>query len=276
MTTPNDTQPGRRQRPPAPPSGDPPTTKPHQRPELPAVEVSGRVGGDVVAGDYEKNVRAGRDVVGRDVVTTTNTTNVGFSAAAVQRLLVTVGALVFVTAACFFSGGVIVGGTALAALDKEVASDDPAAAAEFAELLQTLQALPPGTSVRFTFTEQQLSAYFRQQVAPTLPLDITEAKARLLDSGNLVIGGRAGALGGARFATTFAWQDTAGEPLRLQAAAVEVLPLNNRVFGWVAVPAGLLRPLTTGLNDLFGGIRVTSIAPEAHPEDTWTATAISQ
>ena len=84
MTTPNDTQPGRRQRPPTPPSGEPPATKPHQRPEVPAVEVSGRVDGDVVAGDYEKNVRAGRDVVGRDVVTTTNTTNVGFSAAAVR------------------------------------------------------------------------------------------------------------------------------------------------------------------------------------------------
>lgn len=197
MTTPNDTQPGRRPSPVTPPADPPPPeTKPHARPELPTVAVSGRVGGDVVAGDYEKNVRAGRDVVGRDVVTTTNTTNVGFSAAAVQRLLITVGALVFVTAACFFSGGVFVGGAALAALDRPVASDDPAAAAEFADLLQTLQALPPGASVQFTFTEQQLSAYFRQVVAPTLPLDISEAKVRLLESGALVMGGRAGALGG--------------------------------------------------------------------------------
>ena len=234
------------------------------------------MGGDVVAGDYEKNVRAGRDVVGRDVVTTANTTNVGFSAAAVQRLLITVGAMVFVTAACFFSGGVVVGGAALGALDRQVNSNDQTAAAEFAELLQILRDLPPGQAVQFTFTEQQLSAYFRQQVAPTLPLDITDAKVRLLDSGDLVVGGRAGALGGAQFAATFEWQTGAGGPLRLDAAAVEVLPLRNRVFGWVAVPTGLLRPLTDGLNDLFGGVRVTDIAPEAHLEDTWTATAISQ
>jgi hypothetical protein len=253
-----------------------PETKPHARPELPPVEVSGRVGGDVVVGDYEKNVRAGRDVVGRDVVTTSNTTNVGFSAAAVQRLLITVGMMVFVTAACFFSGGVIVGGTALAALDRQVASDDPAAAAEFAELLQILRDLPPGQVVQFSFTEQQLSAYFRQEVAPTLPLDITEAKVRLLDSGDLVVGGRAGALGGARFAATFVWQDEVGAPLRLDAAAVEVLPLRNRVFGWVAVPTLVLRPLTDGLNDLFGGVQVTDIGPEAHLEDTWTATAVSR
>lgn len=276
MTTPNDTQPGRRPPSTPPPEGapPPPATKPHRRPETPKLEVSGSVGGDAVAGDYEKNIRAGRDVVGRDVVTTT--TNVGFSAVAVQRLLITVGVMVFVTAACFFSGGVVVGGAALAALDTTVASDDPAAAAEFANLLQTLRALPPGHTVQFSFTEQQLSAYFRQRVAPTLPLDITNAKARLLASGNLVIGGRAGALGGAQFAATFEWQDEPGTPLRLDAAAVEVLPLRNRVFGWVAVPAPVLRPLTDGLNDLFGSVQVTELVPEAGQADTWTATATGQ
>jgi hypothetical protein len=239
------------------------------------VEVSGQVGGDVVAGDLEKNIRAGRDVVGRDVVTTTNTTNVGFSAAAVQRLLITVGSLVFVTAACFFSGGVIVGGTALAALNTTVDSDDPQAAAEFAELLQALNALPPGAAIQFSFTEQQLSAYFRQVVAPTLPLDITAAKVRLLDNGGLVVGGRAGALGGAQFAATFEWQTTPGAPLRLDAAAVEVLPLRNRVFGWVAIPTPLLRPITDDLNQLFGGIQVTEIVPEADVANRWTVTAIT-
>lgn len=270
MTTPNDTQPGRR---PAPPPAD---TQPHARPELPRVEVSGTVGGDVVSGDYHKDVRAGRDVVGRDVVTTTNTTQIGFSAAAVQRLLITVGAMVFVTAACFFSGGLAVGGAAFVALGRPVNSDDAQAAAEFAAGLQELNSLPPGTTVRFTFTEQQLSAYFRQQVAPTLPLDIREAKLRLLDSGQPVVGGRIGALGGAQFAATFDWQTTPGQPLRLTAAAIEVLPLRNRVFGWVVVPTRLLRPVAEHINALFSGIQVTAIAPEPHLADTWTVTAISQ
>jgi hypothetical protein len=243
---------------------------------VPPVEVSGRVGGDVVVGDYEKNIRVERDYANRDVVNTTNTTNVGFSAAAVQRLLVTVGIMVFVTAACFFSGGLLLGGATFAALDREVDSDDALAAAQFAELLQTINNLPPGVSVTLNFTEQQLSAYFRQVVAPTLPLDITEAKLRLLGDGDLVVGGRAGSLGGAQFAATFEWQDVPGAPLRLDAAAVEVLPLNRNAFGWVAVPTLLFEPLTGGINDLFGGIRVTELEPETGAPDHWNVTAISQ
>ena len=276
MTTPQDTQPHRRP-PVQPPAETPaPSTQPHERPVVPPVELSGRVGGDVVVGDYEKNIRVERDYVGRDVVNTTNTTNVGFSAAAVQRLLITVGIMVFLTAACFFSGGLILGGATFAALDREVDSDDALAAVQFAELLQTISSLPPGVSVTLNFTEQQLSAYFRQYVAPTLPLDITEAKLRLLDDGDLVVGGRAGTLGGAQFAATFEWQDEPGAPLRLDAAAVEVLPLDNNAFGWVAVPTFLLEPLTGGINDLFGGIRVTELEPETGSPDQWNVTAIGQ
>ncbi|MGQ0600620.1 MAG: hypothetical protein ACT4QE_02870, partial [Anaerolineales bacterium] len=56
--------------------------------------------------DNDLNITAGDDVtVGGDVVagdkSTTTTTNVGFSAAQVQRLLITVGGLVALTAACF-------------------------------------------------------------------------------------------------------------------------------------------------------------------------------
>src|SRR5574341_666246 len=61
-------------------------------------------------------IKAGRDVeiAGRDIVTVER----GFSAAQVQRLLITVAVIVFVTAACFFSGGLILGGAALAALNR--------------------------------------------------------------------------------------------------------------------------------------------------------------
>ena len=60
---------------------------------------------------------SGGDVVGRDKVTqtTTTVTNVGMTPEAVRRLVITVGALVFVTAFCFFSGGLVVGAVALQA-----------------------------------------------------------------------------------------------------------------------------------------------------------------
>lgn len=67
-----------------------------------------------------------------------------------------------------------------------------------------------------------------------------------------------------------------GAPLRLQAAAVEALPLNNRVFGWVAVPTLVLRPVTESLNTLFGNVRVVDLAPTADADDTWMATAVGQ
>jgi hypothetical protein len=246
-------------------------------PERPAVEVTGSVGGNVVGGDLTTNTTAGRDVVGRDVVTTTTTTttNVGFSAAAVQRLLLTVGLLVFATAACFFSGGVFVGLGAITALNTDVASDDPVAAAEFAELLALAQALPPGTIARLTFTEQQISAYFRQVVAPGLPMNITDGKIRLLDSRRLVVGGRLGDLGGRPFAATFTWQESPSTPLRLTAAALQVLPAGESPFGWVAIPTVLLAPVEQGINQLFAGLILTDV--DAGPgEDTWDVTIVGR
>lgn len=245
----------------------------------PPIEISGHVGGDVIGGDRTETTTAGRDVVGRDVVTTT-TTNVGFSAAAVQRLLLTVGMMVFVTAACFFSGGVVLGGAAIAALDRDVASDDPALAAQFADLLATLQALPPGEAVTVSFSEAQISAYFRQVVAPTLPLNFTDGRVRLVDDQQLVVAGRAGDLANANVAATFDWQTAPGAPLRLTGAAIQALPLDDgNLFGWVAVPTPVLEPLTAGINDLFGGVRLTTVteqAPDPVQGPTWDVTAIGQ
>jgi hypothetical protein len=239
------------------------------------VQVGGSVGGDVVSGDVHRVTTAGRDVVGRDVVTTTTTTttNIGFSAAAVQRLLITVAALVFVTAACFFSGGVFVGGAALAALNTSVNSDDPVAAAQFAESLKQLQNLPAGQAFSFTFTEQQISAYFRQVVAPAN--GIADGKIRMLDDGRLVVGGQAEALGGRPFAATFAWQDVPGAPLRLTSAAIQVLRLGRSSFGWVAVPTVVLQPLASRVNALFGDVRITGV--NAVPQrEAWNVTGVGQ
>ena len=298
--SPTDTQPHRRGAPPAPPP--PPSsvfaapTEPNPRPPIPAtpgsgrifatpapepppaLHVSGRVGGDVIAGDRTETNTAGRDIVGRDVVTnTTNTTtNVGFSVSAVQRLMVTVGMLVFVTAACFFSGGAALGGAAIAALNKPDTSANAGLAAEFADILATLQNLQPGEATTVQFTEAQISAYFNQIVAPTLPLDITAGKVRLLGDSQLVVGGRAGDLGNVNFAATFNRQDDPGAPLRLSAAAVQALDLGGSPFGWVAIPTTPLQPLATGLNDLFGGVQITDVQSVPADVPVWNVTVVGQ
>jgi hypothetical protein len=273
MSDPRDTQPGSARPQPDPAPGRPPDTQPNPLPAAPppAVQVGGNVGGDVVGGDLHRTNTAGRDIVGRDVVTTTTTTHVGFSAAAVQRLLITVGAMIFVTAACFFSGGVFVGGAALAALNTNVNSNNPVAAAEFAQILQALESLPPGTPFQFTFTEEQISAYFRQVLAPRI--GVSDGKVRLLADGRLVVGGQADDLGGLPFAATYTWQDTPGEPLRLVSAAVQVLRVGPTSFGWVAVPTGLLGSTAGRVNELFGSVQLVDVDPVPGRE-AWTVEGV--
>lgn len=265
MSQSDQTQPGDR---PKPPQAE---TQPRlQRPEPPAIHVGGSVGGDVAGRDLNKTTTAGRDVVGGDVV---STTHVGFGVEAVKSLLVTVGALVFVTAFCFFSSGFVLGGVALAALDQDVASS-PDAAQRFANQLAALQNLQPGETATFSFTEDEISSYFRFVVAPSLGgLDITNGKVRLLDNGRLVVGGQAGALGGVEFATTFAVTDTPGQPLDLNAAAVKLLPTRGTPFGWVLVPTRALGNVEETLNALFGNVQI--LGTEANDAgDGWTVSVV--
>jgi hypothetical protein len=265
MSQPDQTQPGDRPKP------LPAETQPRlRRPPTPAIHVGGSVGGDVAGGDLHKTTTAGRDVVGGDVV---STTNVGFSVEAVQRLLFTVGALVFVTAFCFFSSGFVLGGVALAALDQDVASS-PDAATRFANQLAALQNLQPGETATFSFTEDEISSYFRFVVAPRMgALDIANGKVRLLDNGRLVVGGQAGALGGVEFAATFAVTDTPGQPLDLNAAAVKLLPTRGTPFGWVLVPTLALGNVEETLNALFGNVQILDTAAN-DAGDGWTVSVV--
>ncbi|MDW8327471.1 MAG: hypothetical protein RMK99_12970, partial [Anaerolineales bacterium] len=113
-----------------------------------------------------RDVSIGGDVAGRDVVKTT-TTITGFSEQAVQRLVLIVGALVFVTAACFFSGGVAVGFFAFDALNKQVGSS-PEAAARFEDRLEQLNNLQAGQRFEFVFSEDEISSYVRFIAGPQL------------------------------------------------------------------------------------------------------------
>ncbi len=275
MTDLGDTQPGkpvRRQPAPAPPAAPAPAPTPAP----PPVQVSGTVGGDVAGRDLNKELNAGRDIVGRDVVTSTSTTIVGFSPKAVMQLVLSVGILVFVTAACFFSGGIFVGGAALVALERPVNSNNEAAARRFAEKLQLLQALPAGQFFQVIFTEEEISSYFRLVVAPTLPGGIRDGKVRLLDNGELVVGGQAGFLRDANFVATFAWQDVPGQPLRLKGAAVRLLP-GESAFGWVAVPGIALGPVTSQLNSLFSGVQFTNVVDgRVGTEPSWQVDGVGR
>lgn len=255
--------------PPADPTPVPPgaRTEPRLPPVTTDVRVGGDVGGDVVGRDLHKTTTAGRDVVGGNVVTTTN---VGFTIEAVQRLVIVVGLLVFVTAFCFFSSGFVLGGAALVALDRPVASSE-AAAQRFAEGLAALRSLQPGQTAQFTFTEDEISSYFRFILGPNLgSMNVQDGRVRLMGDGQLVAGGRAAGLGGAQFAATFVVTQEIGRPLDLQAAAVRVLPTGTP-FGWVLVPNVFLGGLEDSLNDQFGNVQV--LDGVAHDDGkTWTVT----
>jgi hypothetical protein len=200
----------------------------------------------------------------------------------VQRLVITVGVLVFVTAACFFSGGVAVGFGAVRELNRQVNSDNPPAAARFEAALNVLRALPPGQPFTFTFTEEEISSYFRLTIAPQI--GVRDGKMRFWpdEPGRLIVGGEAEALGNLRFAATLEQQDTPGEPLKLTGAEVQVLPLRNQqgddsAFGWVAVPTFLLRPIADDINRLFGDVQLTAVTEAAPwPSPAWTAAGVTR
>src|SRR5690349_11353400 len=167
-------------------------TEPHLKKPSPDPEADETQPGVKIRSRRDVNVDG--DLAGRDIVknTTTTTTNVGFSIDAVQRLVIAVGLMVFLTAACFFSGGVVVGGAALAALDKKVGSSLDAANSMQAKLDQ-IRALGPGTQFQFTFSEDEISSYLRFIAGP--PMGVSDGKVRLLEPGKLVMGGEASQLG---------------------------------------------------------------------------------
>jgi len=260
---------------------DEPTQPPKSRASL-DVNVQGQRDvsvGDVAGRDVVKTTTtAGRDVVGRDVV---STTNVGFSATAVQRLLLTVGALVFATAACFFSGGLALGAGVFVALNRPVTSDNPVAAQSFAIKLALLKALGPGQPFSFPFTEEEISSYFRQIIAPQI--GVLDGKVRLLDEpGKLVVAGQATQFGNLPFAATFELRDTPGESLHLTGVVVQIIPLKDKEgksssFGWVVLPSFLFQGLAGDLNSLFGNVQLSTVAETATaPNPAWVVDGVTR
>jgi hypothetical protein len=227
--------------------------------------------------DFQDDVSVQGDVAGRDVV---RHTTVGYGPQAVQRLIITVGVLVFVTAACFFSGGVLIGSRVFAAFDRlpvdasgQSVQSSPQAAREFQAKVNAIQSLAPGQAFQFSFSEDELSSYINFQIGADLGLH--DGKARFIEPGLVAIGGQMMDLGNLNAVATFRVQENAAQPLRLESAAVQLLSIRNSTFGWVSVPAGLLAPLADRANALLGDFVVRGL--QARPgAPQWTVLGQAQ
>lgn len=222
------------------------------------------VGGDVVGGDLVKNT------------TTSNVTNVGFSEKAVQRLLLMVGAMVFVTAACFFTGGLAIGFAAFPALAKTVGSSE-SAAQNFQQKLAQVQALPAGQPAQINFTEDEISSYVKFIIGPQLGFVAGSGRARFVDDTSLVIAGQLMDANNLPVAATFQLSNEPGQPLKLTGAAAQLIDTNS-AFGWVAVPTGMLQPVQDRMNALLSNIQVVSAtAINTNPQNpTWQLNVLAR
>jgi hypothetical protein len=206
-------------------------------------------GGDIVGGDVHV---AGDSIRGQTV-----TVQRGFAATDVQRLVLTVGGLVFVTAACFFLFGAVSAGVLLNVLARPVESS-PEAAASMQRKVQQIQALPPDTQFQVVFSEDEISSYFRFILGPQL--GVTNGKARLMDeTGQIALGGNLASAGGLPFLAEMQ-VTTNAVPIEIQRVWLKVIPTPEGVnFGWIPIPA-IARDLQAMLNErLFGQVRFTQI-----------------
>ena len=229
----------------------PPSPRPEPEPAPSGVEI-----------DSAGQVTVGGDVAGRDVIR--HTTQVGFSAAAVQRLLLTVGGLVLVTAICFFAGGLLVGATFVAVLSRPVAVL-PSAAQSMQATLDGLMSLPPGTPFEASFSEVELNSYWELVLGPQVGLSPGTGAARLLDDGRLVLAGNFAALGNLRALAVVAPQvNTPGQLFRIDSVAVQAVSLGDGSLGWLPVPAGVLQPLLGTVSELAGpNVEFTGVSASA-------------
>jgi len=227
--------------------------------------------------DVEGDASVGGDVAGRDVVK--STTVVGYSEKAVLRLVIVVGAMVFVTAACFFTGGIVLGSQVFAALERPVndgngqPTDSTRQKAEaFAQQIAEAQQVPPGQAYAVRFSEDQLSSYFRFIAGPDV--GVQDGKARFVEPGVIALSGQVQSISNLNVAATFRIEPQADEPLRLESAAVQVVPTGGS-FGWVAVPTALLSPFSSQVNQALSDVALLGLQADAGAWE-WTATAVNE
>jgi hypothetical protein len=212
------------------------------------VDISGQqttVGGDVAGRDIVKSTTT---TIGDDLIqgNVTTVTNVGLSPQAVQRLIITVGLVVFVTAACFFAGGIVVGANVFTALNREVNSTQ-AAADSFAQKIDTVAQMQPGDTYQLRFTEQELSSYLRLTLGPQIGL--SNARVRDLGNGQYVVYGRYADLGGLPIMLVGGLQTGGDQLFNIYQSSAQIIPVDsgqpNTVspLGWAPVPNAIVQPL---------------------------------
>lgn len=205
-------------------------------------------------------VQIGGDVAGRDVVKVTQT---GLGASAVQRLVVTIGALVLavgfcflVTAACFFSGGVVLSAAVFTALNRPVETS-PEAAQRMEQRLRELNALASGQTFSTKTTEIESSSYLRFILGPQI--GVSEPKVRYIQAGQIVVSGRWTNLGNLPFVAAFRI-GAGASPMEFEWMAVQVLQYPNSNIGWVAVPSVLVQSQATqAMSSILGRLKLDTI-----------------
>lgn len=213
--------------------------------------------------DNDLNLTAGDDVtVGGDVVAgdkaTTTTTHVGFSAAQVQRLLITVGGLVALTAILFFSGGLAVGFVAFNALNRPVGSSSEAAQ-RFDTSVAQIQNLSPGQPFEFRFSDEELSSWVKFVAGPQLGFAPGTGRARIISADEFVIAGQLAAANNLPVIATLKFTTDPARPIQIQSASAKFLRVGEPtdMFGYIVVPAGFLGDTEQRINQLLGGVQVT-------------------
>lgn len=207
---------------------------------------------DIVAGDV--NV-AGDSISGQTV-----SVQRGFSANEVQRLILIVGGLVFVTAACFFVFGAVSAAAVVNVLQRPlVGGSRPEEAEAMQKKLQALQSLSPGQQFQATFSEDELSSYFRFKAGPRM--GIREGKIRLMEeAGVLAMGGNIDSFGGLPF-TAEVQVTTEAQPLQIRRAWLKVLPTpEGSSIGYIPVTP-LVQSLNQQTTELMsgGGVQFTRV-----------------
>ncbi len=208
-------------------------------------------GGVTVQPSGDANV--GGDVVGRDKVTqtTTTVTNVGMTPEAVRRLVIAVGTMVFVTALCFFSGGIFVGAVALQALGRPVDSSLENAD-KFQAKLDQVNSAEPGQVVVWGFTEGELSAYFRHELGPRIGIVSETGRARMLASEEVEFYGRWSGFFNLPVLVVTRIKQDAATLYHTQSAAVRLFGSEDSAFGLIALPDFIVQPLVDAINADIG------------------------
>ncbi len=233
---------------PTPAPADLPRGEPVRREPSGGVKVSGG------------RVQVGGDVAGRDVVKISQT---GLGAAAVQRLVFMIGGMILavgfcflLTATCFFSGGIVLGGSIFLALNRPVETSLEAAQ-QMDQRLNALNALSSGQTFSTKTTEVESSSYLRFILGPRI--GVSEPKVRYIAPGRIAVGGKWTALSNLPFAATFK-VGTSASPLELEWMAVQILQIPNSDFGWVAVPTLFVQSQVTQVADsILGRVKLETI-----------------